>query len=93
MGILFGVILALTAVGLIFFFKHKADKAEVDGLLSETKGKDSILIIDENEVQAAVDFLNKGIEDMKKKQEAEARDRARNMTLKERADRIKKGLS
>lgn len=86
-----GLIVALFA-GLMFY-KNKSDKAKADAKIAETKGRDAALKESQDEINAAIDTLDKGIAKMKAEQEAEARKRAEdNMTLKERADRIKRNL-
>lgn len=88
---LIGIIVALFAG--LFFYKNKADKAKVDAKLSETKGRDAALKESQEEIESAIETLDKGIDKMKAEQEAEARKRAEdNLSLKERADRIKKNL-
>lgn len=83
----------LILAGLAWFFKRKSDKASTDAKLAETKGKDAILVQHQRDVEAAIASLDAGIEKMRK--EKEVADRKRefdNLSLKERADRIKKGL-
>lgn len=90
MEYIIGLILAL--VGGLLFYKRKSEKAEIDSKLSETKGKDSILKENQADVEKAISDLDAGIEKMKAEREAQ-RIKDENMTLKERADRIKKGLT
>jgi predicted nucleic acid-binding Zn-ribbon protein len=85
--------LVVTLLGGLVFFKRKADKAEVDAKLAEVRGRDAALKEQQEELEAAIRTLDNGIEAMKKTRELEARKRAEdNLTLKERADRIKKRL-
>lgn len=86
-----GIITALF-FGLLFY-KNKSNKAKAEAKLAETKGRDAALKEQEAEIESAIETLDKGIAKMKAEQEAEARKRAEdNMTLKERADRIRKNL-
>lgn len=91
MELVIGLIVAL--FGGLVFFKKKADKAAVDSKLAETRGRDAALREQQEELEAAIRTLDEGIATMKKKREAETRKREfDNLSLKERADRIKKGI-
>lgn len=80
-------------IGGLFYFKSKSDKASSDAKIAETKGKDQQLEATQEEVEAAIAELDKGIKKVQEQREAEARKAAEdNMSLKERADRIKQGL-
>jgi hypothetical protein len=87
------VAILIAALAGIFVFKRKADKAETEAKLAATKAKDQALAEQQQEVEAAIQSLDAGIERMKAQKEIQDRKRAEdNMSLKERADRIKKGL-
>ena len=86
------VLAIIAALAGIFLFKNKSDK-DAAIKLAETKAKDKALKEQEAEARKAIAALDAGIAKMRAEQEAEARKRAfDNMSLKERADRIKKGL-
>ena len=92
LGTISAVVMAILGI-LVLIFKRKSDKAEVDAKLAETKAKDQALAEQQEDVKAAIASLDAGLDKMKAEQEAEARKRKEdNMTLKERADRIRKGL-
>lgn len=85
--------LLIAAIGGLLFFKNKADKATADAKLAEVKGRDKELQITQKELQDFINQVDTNIAKMKAQQEQEARKRKENnMSLKERADRIKKGL-
>lgn len=87
------IIAIIVAVLGLLFFKRKSDKAEVEKKLVETRAKDQVLKETQDELNSAIEALDQGIAVMKAKQEAEARKRVEdNMSLKERADRIRKNL-
>ena len=89
------IIIALLAVafGGLIFYKKKADKAEVENKLIETKAKDQALHEQQAEIKSAMETLDKGIARLKEEREAEMRKRKEDsLTLKERRDRIRKGI-
>jgi hypothetical protein len=87
-------VLVLVLGGLVWMFKSKADRAAVDAKLAQTKGQDMALAEQQKEVAAAIITLDNGIAKMKEQKAIEDRKREfDNLSLKERADRIKKGLS
>lgn len=79
--------------GLVFYFFKKSQSASVDAKLAETKGQDTQLQATQQEIEAAILELDKGINAAKAQKEAEAKKAADdNMSLKERADRLRKGI-
>jgi septal ring factor EnvC (AmiA/AmiB activator) len=87
------VLLVLGLLAAVFGYKRKADKAEANSKIAETKGRDKELELTQKEIENYINEIDSNISKMKAKQEAEARKRSEdNMSLKERADRIKKGL-
>ena len=91
MELIIGLIVAL--FGGLIFYKKKADKAAVDTKLAKTRGQDIALKEQQDEVKAAIETLDKGIEAMKKEKEAkDLKRKNKYMSLKERKERIKKGL-
>lgn len=85
-------IIIATVLGLLFY-KRKSEKAEIESKLAEIKGKDSQLEITQDELEAAIAEIDSNIEKLRKAREAEERKvKEDNMTLKERAERIKKGI-
>jgi type IV secretory pathway VirB6-like protein len=91
MDALFAIIVA--AIGGLLYYKNKADKASVEAKLARTQAEDQALKEQQQEVAKAIDILNKGIDQARKDREIELRKREHDsLSLKERADRIKKGL-
>lgn len=79
--------------GLVVYFFKKSQTASSDAKIAETKGRDKELEASQEEIEAAIAELDKGIAKVKAEREASARKAAEdNMSLKERADRLKKGL-
>ena len=76
-------------VGAVAFFKNKADKSAAAEKVAETKGRDKELQVQQEDIEVAKEALNAGIEKLKAEREAQ-RQRDENMTLKERADRLRK---
>lgn len=78
--------------GVLFFVLRLLQRSKVDAVVAETKGRDQELKKQQLTLQEAVKQIDQGIEQAKAEREAQ-RIKDENMTLKERADRIKKGLS
>lgn len=82
--------LIVAALGGLLFFKKKQD---TQSILAETQAKDQALAEQQKEVDAVIATLDAGITKMKAEREAEAKKQAEdNLSLKERRDRIRKGL-
>lgn len=81
-------------IGLLaaLFFKNKADNAGVAATLANTKGKDEVLLTEQELAVKAQQDLDAGIEKMKADREVQ-RQVNENMSLAERAAALKKGLS
>lgn len=47
-----------TLIGLVFFFKNKADGSGAAALLGELKGKDEVLSKQQDELQKKIDHIN-----------------------------------
>lgn len=90
MEYIIGLVLAL--LGGLLFYKNKSDKASTDAKLGETRGRDKELAINQKDIQNAIDGLDAGIEKMKAEREAQ-RLADENLSLKERADKMKKQFS
>lgn len=92
MATLIGIIAVLGTV--VAFLFRSLQGAKTDAQLAQTKAKDSVLTEHENDVKAAIASLDEGIAKAKAQKESDDRKAAEdNMSLKERADRLKKGLS
>jgi len=89
MEYIIGLILML--VGGVFFYKNKSEKAETDSKLAEIRGKDSQLSVNQKDVQDTIKSLDDGIAKLQAEREAK-RQRDKNMTLKERAEAMRKNL-
>lgn len=89
MEYLLGLLVAV--LGGLFYFKNKSDKAESEVRLGETKIKDAKLETEQVNVQEQVKAIDEGIERMKQERLAE-RERRKNMSLKELAEEIRKGI-
>lgn len=64
------IALIVSLIGLVFFFKNKADKSGADAILGEVKGEDKVLKEQEN------DLMNK-IEDVKNRDDSKLTDAER----------------
>lgn len=89
MEYIIGILVAL--LGGVIYFKKKASDAAVDAKLARTKGKDEELEVTAEELARQIVEIDKNIE--KARKERKERTKAeRRMTLKERRDRIRKGI-
>lgn len=86
MEYLVGLVIALVCG--VFFYKNKADSAEVETNLAETKGRDRELAEQEALIQQAIKDLDDGILTIKKDKLEKDKSR-KHLTLKERADEAK----
>jgi len=53
-------------VGLVFYFKNKADKTGSDAILNDTRGQDKILKETQEEVKGKILQFDQNIENLKK---------------------------
>jgi len=81
--------LLIAAVGAAFYYKNKSDKAGVNAILAETRGKDSELAKDQKEVEDSIKDLDDGINKLKKER-VEKRKEREGLTRAQRADEWKK---
>lgn len=89
MEYIIGLLVAL--LGGLFYYKRKYDDAAVEGRLAKRKGQDKVLAEEQKDVEDAIKIIDEAVEKLREKRKAD-REKDRNLTLKERADRIKKGL-
>jgi len=89
MEMLIGLLIA--ALGGLFYFKNRADKAEINSKLAETKGKDSELKKEELRLKDAIAEIDNNIAKAKEDRDKILAAR-KNKTLQEIRDSIKKGL-
>lgn len=75
----------VSLVGAVLFYRNKANKAEVNSILSETKGRDKELKGQQEEVEAAISELDEGVRRIRKER-ADSRADYRKKTRKDRAD-------
>lgn len=88
------IALLVAALGTMFFFKKKADKAQIEKELIETRAKDQALKEQQELTEAAIAELDRGIEKMKTEKEASDKKRTEDgLSLAERRARLKKGLN
>ena len=83
MEYIIGLLVAL--IGAVFFFKNKADKAKLDALLSETRGRDKELQEQQKDVENAIDEIDAGIKKLKQDRKKE-RDARAKKSREERAE-------
>lgn len=87
------VLLLLSILGGLFYYKQKATKAEVAKKLAKTTAIDIALREQQGEIEAAIAALDAGIEKAKVEREIQKRkEEFDSLTLKQRADLIKKRL-
>lgn len=89
MEFIVGILVAL--LGAVFYFKKKAGDASVEAKLARTRGQDKELELTAEELKRQIDEIDDGIEQARKERE-ERRLAEKRMTLKERRDRIRKGI-
>ena len=77
--------LLLAALGGVFYFKGKADKAAVDAKLANLKGRDTELKKKEEELNEMINIVDEGLKLVEEKKE-EAKKKRKHMSLKERRD-------
>lgn len=85
------VIVAVIGILVALFFKKQADDATTASTLGVVKGKDSVLVTEQDAAKKAIKDLDAGITKMNADREAQ-RAADENMTLAERAAAIRKGL-
>jgi hypothetical protein len=83
MEYIIGILFA--AIGGVFYFKSKADKAAVDAKLAHIKGRDKELKEQQEELGKVMDFLDEQIKQAKTSSEVKKKIR-KHMTLKERRE-------
>lgn len=63
------IILGVVALGFIFYYKNKADDSRIDAILGKTREEDRWLRKEQAEIDAEIEKLNQGIEEMRKAKE------------------------
>ena len=82
----------LAVLGFVFFFLVKnRSQAETDARLAETAKKDAQLKVQQADTQKMISEIDAGIEKARLEREA-IREKEKNMTLAERAERMRKKL-
>ena len=84
MEYILGLIIAL--IGGVVYFKNKAEDNAVKSELAETMGRDKELREQQEDVEAAISEIDKGIAKVKEDR-ARRRSEAKKETMEERADR------
>lgn len=92
MEALLGILAALGVIAALIF-KRKSEKSDVNAILGETKGQDKQLEMSQQELDEAIQAIDESLAKLDAERAAkEKKDNFDNLSLKERADRIKKGL-
>jgi len=87
------IVMLITAlIGGIFYFKRKADKVEQDKKIVEAKAQDKALREYQDELERQIAVLDAGIKKMKQEKIDKDAKRKKYLTLKERSEKLKKGL-
>lgn len=87
------IIIGILAAILGGMFLHSRNASKVAAKQRETEIRDQALKEQQEAVQGAIKALDEGIEKAKRDKELlDAKNARRNLTLKERAEQIKKGL-
>jgi hypothetical protein len=74
--------LLIAALGAIFYFKSKADRAKIDAIVGRTEGREDILKQKQDAYKKQVEEINKNIE---KAKDELAKKRAEKLSEEERA--------
>lgn len=77
--------LLVIAIGAAFYFKRKADDNRVDAIMGETRGRDRELREQQEDVEAAIRDLDKGISEIEREREKQKKEREKK-SKEERAD-------
>lgn len=86
-------ILALLGGALAFLFKRKADQAKVEAIVAETKTKDKELELTQEELEEAIAEIDASLAKIESERAAkQKKDDIDSLSLKDRAERIRKGL-
>jgi septal ring factor EnvC (AmiA/AmiB activator) len=86
LGAFFGFVIAVLA-GLVFFFRNKAAKSELDAILGQVRGEDKGLVQKQTENQVKLDQINEDISALK---EEKRKMRDQYLSAQERADKWNK---